>query len=352
MPAQPVALSYAPLKILSASFGRARLRLSRAEVVPVGAVDNGLLVVGALQLRDDVRRRLARRALLQRGRRAEGQGHGLEAALRRRRAELIEILAAAPHEVLCRRVADPRLDAERLLARLRGQRVLRAAPRRLHHLPRVGRRFVGVNQQRAGRALPRRLLELVGPAAVVRQRGPAEERGLIGRRGRIVHHDHHPLALHVRARVVVPLQLRRLDAVADEHDVALHLHARRLAARDRDHVLVVAVGVARHAEREVPVHRGLDDRDLLEPGAVGRAGLETERGHLRREVLAGEAAAARRWRAPLEQVRREHLDVRRQRNRADFTFDGAGRRRGRGRGRAGREGDEGGKRQQAHAGQY
>ena len=218
------------------------------------------------------------------------------------------------------RVRDPCLDAERRIARRRRQRVLGAGPRRLDDLPRVGGRFVGVDEQRAGRALPRRLLELVGPAAVVGQRLAAEQGRLVGRRRRVVDHHQHPLPLHVDAGVVVPFLLGGDDAVADEHHLAAHRDLGVLDAREGDDVVTVLVGAAGHAQREAAIDHRFDDRHLLEVGAAVAGRRESGQGQLRRQVLGGQFATARRRRPPFEQVVRQVADVRGNRRGGDLGF--------------------------------
>ena len=83
----------------------------------------------------------------------------------------------------------------------------------LHDLERIAGGGRGVDDDGAGRALPRGALVLVGPAAVV-------EPALAGEEGvvpvRIVVEHEQDLALEIDPLEVVPAVLRRLDAVADE----------------------------------------------------------------------------------------------------------------------------------------
>ena len=73
-----------------------------------------------------------------------------------------------------------------------------------------------------GGALPRGFLVLVGPAAVIGHR-PAVERALEARWlvVGIVDQDDRGLPAHVDAGIVVPAVLGRVDAVADEHQLAV-----------------------------------------------------------------------------------------------------------------------------------
>ena len=73
-----------------------------------------------------------------------------------------------------------------------------------------------MDDERAERALAGRLLEFVGPPAVIRHGLCGEELGIC--RWRLVHDDQDHLALHVHALEIVPTKLRCVDAVAREHD--------------------------------------------------------------------------------------------------------------------------------------
>ena len=75
-----------------------------------------------------------------------------------------------------------------------------------------------MDDDRAGRALGRGALVLVGPAAVVEAAIALEQIRIPVRI--VVQHDEH-LAGEVRVAVIVPAVLRRLDAVADEHDLGI-----------------------------------------------------------------------------------------------------------------------------------
>src|SRR6266571_178536 len=94
-------------------------------------------------------------------------------------------------------------------------------PRAAYHLPGVRRALRCVNQDRTGRALASRLLELVSPAAVVRE-DFAEENGGV-HETRIVDQHQQDFAPQVRALEFVPLPFGGANAVANEH----HLASRR-----------------------------------------------------------------------------------------------------------------------------
>src|SRR4029078_11713002 len=97
----------------------------------------------------------------------------------------------------------------------------------------------GVDDDRARRALPRRALVLVGPAAVVEPPLAGEE-GVVPVGGAVEHEQY--LALQVLALEVVPLELGRLDAVADEDDLGvLDSRARLLPAGGGDEIFLALV---------------------------------------------------------------------------------------------------------------
>ena len=73
-----------------------------------------------------------------------------------------------------------------------------------------------MDDQRSERPHRGGLLELVGPAAVVGHGVAAE----VVFSGRVVHQHHQDLAREVGISEVVPAVLRRLDAVADEQQLA------------------------------------------------------------------------------------------------------------------------------------
>src|ERR1700753_2797963 len=77
-----------------------------------------------------------------------------------------------------------------------------AAPRAPHDSPAIARKIGAVDDEGADRALARRLLELVGPAPVIRERLSLEEARIL--RGRLVDDHQRDLALEVDTLVAVP----------------------------------------------------------------------------------------------------------------------------------------------------
>ena len=88
-----------------------------------------------------------------------------------------------------------------------------------HHFPGIAGHLGLVDQHCTHCAFARRFFELVRPAAVISQRTAIKKLGIVG--GRLVHQHQQHLALHVDAFVIVPVVLRRLDAIADKHDVGI-----------------------------------------------------------------------------------------------------------------------------------
>ncbi len=169
-----------------------------------------------------------------------------------------------------------------------------------------------MDDDRGGGALARGFLELVGPAAVVGHRLAAEQRFVAGDEPGIVDEDERRLAAHVEAGVVVPASLGRVDAVADEHDLAashgrLWLHA----ARTDHHVVAVgqrhAAGAAIEQQR-LRTAGDLDEGHVLAKVAARRR-LQAELEILLFEVLEHLAFALGTRLAALQLVGSELLDM-------------------------------------------
>ena len=177
-----------------------------------------------------------------------------------------------------------------------------------------------MDDQHACGAPHRANLVLVGPAAVVRHRPPAERvrielarPGGIGH-GRIVDQHDERLALHVDALVVVPVEFGCDDAVADEDEVRL-VDARGVGdmLRPRNHVVFPLERELTRALREHQ-RRGrrsdADERHLLNVAAVGVARLEADLLELIDQVGHGQRLAPGARRAPFELVGRQRFRVR------------------------------------------
>ncbi len=139
-----------------------------------------------------------------------------------------------------------------------------------------------------------------------------EQRFVAGDESRVVDQDQRGLAAHVDAGVVVPVVLRRDDAIADEDDLAAGDRGLGLHAARADHH-VVAVG-ERHAarapaERQVRRRgRDLHQRHVLAEAATGGR-LQAELQELLLEVLHGPLLARRARRTALEFVRGQARQV-------------------------------------------
>src|SRR6185503_2787584 len=95
---------------------------------------------------------------------------------------------------------------------------LGTGPARLHRGPGIGGALGGVDQQNAGSSLPLCLLDLVRPPAIVGQNGAPKDAG-VSQTG-VVDEGNHDLVFDVESTVIVPLILRRNDAIAHEHQIA------------------------------------------------------------------------------------------------------------------------------------
>ena len=168
----------------------------------------------------------------------------------------------------------------------------------------------------------RGLFEFVGPAAVVGEGVAAEEVGIGG--GRVADDAEDDFAFDVDVGVVVPVELGRGDAVADEDDGGVDVDGGGEGAVGDGVVVAVleVVGVERDADLAFGAfgrddgHGGFvgdgvhaDEVDLLEVGAVVAAGFEAVEGELGGDVLGGDLAAAEAGAAAFEEIVGEELDV-------------------------------------------
>ncbi len=132
--------------------------------------------------------------------------------------------------------------------------------------------------------------------------------------GRVPDQHHHRLAREVHAFVVVPAELRRLHAVADEHHVrSIEAHRLDHPLGPRDEIGFERQRLPRRAllERQDGgrVWRDADERDGLDVRAVGRSRPKPHRPELLDQVRDGPLLAARGRRPSLELVGRQHRGV-------------------------------------------
>ncbi len=166
------------------------------------------------------------------------------------------------------------------------------------------------------------LFEFVGPAAVVGEGVAAEEGGVGG--GWVADDAENNFAFDVDVGVVVPVELGRGDAVADEDDGGVDVDGGGEGAVGDGVVVTVleVVGVEHDADLAIGAlgrddgHGGFfgdglhaDHVDLLEVGAVVAAGFEAVEGELGGDVLGGDRAAAEAGAASFEEIVGEELDV-------------------------------------------
>ena len=193
--------------------------------------------------------------------------------------------------------------AERGLAGTRAElRAVEAARRRR----RVPRRLEGVDDGKHAFA-PRAaggFLELVRPPPVVGERRAAEEYRVV--RGRLVREQDDDLSLHVDALVIVPGELGRGDAVAEEDGLGVELVEFLLRLAHAREALLAGDG-----ERCLPLHgtqrrlRARDDAhewDGLKVRAAFADRLEADLLVLGRDILRGEELAACTGAAPFQAV--------------------------------------------------
>ena len=178
-----------------------------------------------------------------------------------------------------------------------------------------------MDDHHAGGAAPRSFLIFVGPAAVIGHRLAAEI-ALATLEIGVVDEHHHDLAAQILALEVVPAALRRLHAVADEHQRrAVDRQPLVAVSRCADGDLL-ALG-KRHglaAQVEADLWRGrefrLQQRHGLGPLALAvdevAARLQPRRSELLRQISDRLGLGSRRRGTALERVRSQGLDMLRQ----------------------------------------
>ena len=189
----------------------------------------------------------------------------------------------------------------------------------LHRRPAIGGRGRLMDHQEADGPTARRLLKFIGPATVVGH-GLAAKVAASGFEVGVVDQHQGHLALQVDALEVIPVALRRVDAVAHEnHRRVLDRQAvqTRLGGADGD-LLALGPGPGFPGQVDAHRHRPLDprprQRHILGPGARAvlaaiTGGLQAGRLHLGDQIGDGLDLAGRRRAPALIFVGRQHLDV-------------------------------------------
>ena len=256
------------------------------------------------------------------GERRAFQRHRLEVARLRLLLQRLEIEAGALEQVDRQVALDPAFDRGVLRLRVLADDVEhRVGVGVLDRRPAVGRRVGLVHDQDTGGALARGLLVLVGPAAVVGH-GLAAEVAVAGLEVGVVDQHDGDLAVQVDALEVVPVALRRLDAIAAEHERQVRQRNRFRSVQRRAHgdffALRQVLRLAGYAQREFRRAGNLraGQRHSLRPSTLAvlqvAARLETGSLHLLDHIGDGLGLARSGRAAALECVGRQRLDLLRQ----------------------------------------
>src|SRR5574337_30986 len=302
----------------------AGVRLADAQMIPVRAVDHGLVrVLAADYAADDVVRGDHALVDLEVGRQAFAlECHRPERARLRLLLQRVEIQPGVL-EHLHRQIAlDPALELRVYLAGLVPHDVEHGVGVGvLHRGPAIRGRRGFVDHQQAERALAGGFLVLVGPAAVIGHRLAAEV-AVAGLEVGVVDQDHGDLAAQVDAFEVVPVALRRLDAVTDEDQWGIADTHRSGAVHRGANGDLLALGQRLGLAAQLQTQRRLAD-DLgaqqgyglcPQAGAVPEVatGLQAGRLHLRHHVVDGFRFSRGGRATTLEGIRGKRLDYIRQ----------------------------------------
>ena len=240
---------------------------------------------------------------------ADPERDRLELTGARLRDQFVEIEPGERQQLAGGLLGGPRPHLDPCLARVRKLELL-AGPGVLDNPPAVPRRGGGVDDDGPRGARSRRTLVLVAPTPVVEAALPRKQRRVpVG----VVVHDHEDLALQVGTLEVVPAVLRRLDAVAHEHELCLgDGHLRSLNTGGGDELVPEAQGELLAGGTERPrlgrVRGNADDLEALLPTPAGCAGLQAEHLHHARDVVARQHIAPVRGCASLQQVVGQEAD--------------------------------------------
>jgi hypothetical protein len=266
--------------------------------------------------------------------RPDASGHRSKVPRFRLRAKLREVEPGRDEERRCGTVGNPPPNAER--SRQLGipwQHALLLCPRSDDGVPWIARALGRMDDERTRRPTTFSLLELVGPAPVVRHRATAEQIRFIPRRRGVINQDQQHLSTDVGGLEVIPLVLGSGGSIADEDQFSAG--SARLNGRPRPYHHVLGItqrrrrsgsdifgrgphasltgprarpAIASHHTYRSLVSRNDVDRHLLEVRPV-HSRLDTEYPQLRGDVFRREPAAARCGRTTFEKVGRQKAKV-------------------------------------------
>jgi hypothetical protein len=195
------------------------------------------------------------------------------------------------------------------VGRFAGEVALFDSLRILHDRPAITRQIRPVNDQHTECAATRCFFVFVGPATIVGEGLTLEEFFVAG--GRLVDDDENDFAFHVGAGVIVPVVLRRVNAVSHKHNRRIEV-CRRLAGFIFRHDLAAVsefdrLAARRHESEFRFVLDGMhgDERHFLEVAAVIAGGFEAVESELRFDVFGGKLSTARAGSSAFEQIERE-----------------------------------------------
>ena len=172
----------------------------------------------------------------------QAKWHSLKALLLCSSRKLGEILACRRHQLLRALIRDPAIGLRITRIAVRCIHAdLRAGPARDDNAPGISGWIGIMHDDRRRRALPRRFLIFIGPAAIIGHGAPAERAfQVLCFIVRIIDEDDDCLPLHVHALVIVPALLRRVDSIADEDNIAvLDLRLRHDAITVNDQICFI-----------------------------------------------------------------------------------------------------------------
>jgi hypothetical protein len=173
-------------------------------------------------------------------------------------------------------------------------------------VPPIAGEIGAVNDESADGSFARGLLEFIGPAAVIGEGLTAEEVGIVG--GRIVNQAENDLTFDLDAGIVIPVELRRRDAVADPYDGGVERDRRReFFVEDNEVIgefeLDGRAGFGQEGEGGLyGISLDAGEVDLLEVGAVVAAGSEPVAFELGCDELCSELATAPAGIAAFEEI--------------------------------------------------